>query len=80
MVNLNGRRSEVQGQVMRDPKIKRECRDKRKSSGVSVSFQSGGVWPTVMQRASRGGGRLREWAPCLNPTDRSPCLTGDGNQ
>jgi len=25
-------------------------------------------------------GVFGKWPPCLNPTDRSPCLTGDGNQ
>ncbi len=74
----NGRSTEVREQGMRNVKIKRST-EEEKSSGVSVNLQSGGVWPTVRQRASQEGG-WREWPPCLNPTDRSPCLTGDGNQ
>lgn len=74
----NGRSTEVREQVMRNAKIKRST-EKEKSSGWSVSLQSVRVWPTVRQRASQKGG-WREWPPCLNPTDRSPCLTGDGNQ
>lgn len=57
----------------------KKTREKEKSSGVPVSLQSGGVWLNVMLRAHQEIGIVRV-APCLNPTDRSPCLTGDGNQ
>lgn len=70
--------TEVWRKVMTNARIKKK-KEMEKEISMHVSKASVRVWPTVMQRGSQKG-KLGEGPPCLNPTDRSSCLTGNDNQ